>query len=191
LLDEMTGDGICNHTRKDNEMTLEAPVTDLDTRFSTPDAKAISWSDAEEQLKNAGVFWVSTVRPEGRPHVVPLLAVWLEGALYFGTSAGEQKAKNLATNTQVTITTGCNSFSEGLDIVVEGEATVVHDGARLRRLRDAFVAKYGEGWRFPEGPGILFFEVTPIRAFGFGRGDVLAGGPWTAGARYNQTRWRF
>ena len=68
---------------------------------------------------------MSTVRPEGRPHVVPLLAVWLEGALYFGTSEGERKAKNLATNTQVTITTGCNSFSEGLDIVVEGEATVV------------------------------------------------------------------
>jgi hypothetical protein len=132
------------------------------------------------------------VRPEGRPHVVPLIAVWLDGALYFATGQGERKAKNLATNTQVTITTGRNSFAEGLDIVVEGEAMVVRDDGKRRRVADAFVAKYGEGWRFPmEGGGILVFEVTPTGAFGFGRGEVRAGGPWVAGARYNQTRWRF
>jgi general stress protein 26 len=171
-------------------MTLEAPVADLDSRFSTPDATALPWKDAERELKNAAVFWISTVRPEGRPHVVPLLAVWLDGALYFATSEGEQKAKNLATNSQVTITTGCNSFAEGLDIVIEGEAMVVSDDAKLRRVAEAQVAKYGEGWRFPVD-GILVFEVTPTRAFGFGRGEVRAGGPWTAGAHYSQTRWRF
>jgi nitroimidazol reductase NimA-like FMN-containing flavoprotein (pyridoxamine 5'-phosphate oxidase superfamily) len=172
-------------------VTLETPVTDLDSRFSTPEATALPWRGAEQQLQNAGVFWISTVRPEGRPHVVPLIAVWLDGALYFATSEGERKAKNLATNTQVTITTGCNSFAEGLDIVVEGEAMVVRDDAKLRRVTDAYVSKYGEGWRFPEGAPILVFEVTPTRAFGFGRGELLAGGPWVAGARYNQTRWRF
>jgi general stress protein 26 len=172
-------------------MTFEAPITDLDSRFSTPDATALPWKDAEQQLQKAGVFWLSTVRPEGRPHVVPLIAVWLDGALYFGTSEGERKAKNLARNAQVTITTGCASFSEGLDIVVEGEAMVVSDEAKLRRIADAYVAKYGEDWRFPEGPGILFFEVTPTKAFGFGRGELLAGGPWSDGAYYNQTRWRF
>jgi nitroimidazol reductase NimA-like FMN-containing flavoprotein (pyridoxamine 5'-phosphate oxidase superfamily) len=96
-------------------MTLEtqSPITDLDSRFSTPDAAALPWKDAERELQNVGVFWVSTVRPEGRPHVVPLLAVWLDGALYFATSEGEQKAKNLATNAHVTITTGCNSLRRG------------------------------------------------------------------------------
>ena len=78
---------------------------------------------------------------------------------------------------------------------------------RLRRVADAYVAKYGEGWRFaihhgafypdtgsvPEGgeAGVLVFEVTPTKAFGFGRGELLAGGPWRADARYSQTRWRF
>jgi general stress protein 26 len=173
-------------------MTLEAPVTDLDSRFSTPDATALPWSDAEEQLMKAGAYWLSTMRPDGRPHVVPLIAVWLDGALYFSTSEGEQKVKNLARNPQVTITTGCNSFAEGLDIVVEGEAKVVGDDVKLRRVADAYVAKYGEGWRFPvDEVTILVFEVTSMKAFGFGRGELLAGGPWAAGARYNQTRWRF
>jgi nitroimidazol reductase NimA-like FMN-containing flavoprotein (pyridoxamine 5'-phosphate oxidase superfamily) len=171
-------------------MTIATPATDLDPRFSTPDATALPWKDAEKQLQNAGVYWVSTVRSEGRPHVVPVIGVWLDGALYFATSEGEQKAKNLAKNPHVTITTGCNSFAEGLDIVIQGEAMVVNDDDELRRIREAYVAKYGEDWRFPEA-GILFFEVTPARAFGFGRGEVRAGGPWAAGARYNQTRWRF
>jgi nitroimidazol reductase NimA-like FMN-containing flavoprotein (pyridoxamine 5'-phosphate oxidase superfamily) len=175
-------------------MALESPRTDLDSRFSTPDAAALPWKDAEQRLLNAGVFWISTVRPDGRPHVVPLIAVWLDGALYFSTSEGEQKVTNLATNSRVSITTGGNSFSPGLDIVVEGEATIVSDDAKRRRVADEFVAKYGEGWRFPQearGGKILVFEVTPTKAFGFGRGELLAGGPWSAGARYNQTRWRF
>jgi nitroimidazol reductase NimA-like FMN-containing flavoprotein (pyridoxamine 5'-phosphate oxidase superfamily) len=188
-------------------MPLESPRTELDSRFSTPDAAALPWKDAEHRLLNAGVFWISTVRPAGRPHVVPLIAVWLDGALYFATGEGERKAKNLATNTQVSVTKGCNSLTEGLDIVVEGEAVVVSDDAKLRRVADAYVAKYGEGWRFavhhgafypdsgsvPEGgeAGVLVFEVTPTKAFGFGRGELLAGGPWCADARYSQTRWRF
>jgi nitroimidazol reductase NimA-like FMN-containing flavoprotein (pyridoxamine 5'-phosphate oxidase superfamily) len=113
-------------------VTLSAPISDLNPNFSSPGATASPWPDAEQQLKNAEVFWISTVRPEGRPHVVPLIAVWLDGALYFTTGEGERKAKNLANNAHVTITTGCNALSEGLDIVVEGQAVVVvSDDAKL------------------------------------------------------------
>jgi uncharacterized pyridoxamine 5'-phosphate oxidase family protein len=178
-------------------MTLEAPVTDLDPNFSSPGATAIPWPDAEQHLRNAEVFWVSTVRPEGRPHVVPLIAVWLDGALYFITGEGERKAKNLAQNPQVVITTGRNSLSEGIDIVLEGEAVMVSDDARLRRVADAYAAKYGEGWRLPIGgpegkeAGIVAFEVTPSKAFGFGRNEARPSwGPPPAGG-FSQTRWRF
>ena len=188
-------------------MTLDTPVAALDSRFSSPDATALPWQDAEQHLQKAGVFWLSTVRPNGRPHVVPLIAVWLDGALYFSTGEEEQKARNLVKNAQVAITTGSNALTEGLDIVVEGEAVVVSDVARLRRVAEAYVAKYGEGWRFAVRDGtfspdtgsvsegeeahVLVFEVTPTKAFGFGRGDLLAGGPWRAGARFSQSRWRF
>jgi hypothetical protein len=69
-------------------MTLETqrPVTDLDSRFSTPDETAVPWKDAERPLQNAAVFWVSTVRPEGRLHVVPLIGVWHDGALSLSTA---------------------------------------------------------------------------------------------------------
>jgi nitroimidazol reductase NimA-like FMN-containing flavoprotein (pyridoxamine 5'-phosphate oxidase superfamily) len=169
-------------------MTLETPVAELDSRFSSPGATAVPWNDAEQLLQQAGVFWLSTVRPDGRPHVVPLIAVWLDGALYFSTGEDENKAKNLARNAQVVITTGCNALTERLDIVVEGEAGAVTDDTKLRRVADAYVAKYGEGWRLPGSDGVVVFEVTPTVAFGFGRGD--AKGPPPQGG-FSQTRWRF
>jgi hypothetical protein len=33
----------------------------------------------------AEVHWLSTVRPDGRPHVAPLIAVWVDDALVFCT----------------------------------------------------------------------------------------------------------
>jgi nitroimidazol reductase NimA-like FMN-containing flavoprotein (pyridoxamine 5'-phosphate oxidase superfamily) len=172
-------------------MNIEAPVTDLDPEFSSPDATALAWTDAEEQLKKSDVFWLSTVRPEGRPHVVPLIAVWLDGSLYFATGRGERKAKNLAKNRQVSVTTGRNDLTEGLDIVVEGQAKVVRDRAKVRRIAEAYVAKYGEGWRLPGQGGVVVFEVTPSKAFGFGRRDGHIGPPSGDGELFSQTRWRF
>jgi general stress protein 26 len=178
------------HWRKEREVTCEAPVTDLDAEFSSPGATALPWTDAEEQLQKADVFWLSTVRPEGRPHVVPLIAVWLNASLYFATGDGERKAKNLAKNSQVSIITGCNDLNKGLDIVVEGQAIAVTDDAKLRRVVETYVAKYGEGWRLPIGD-VLFFEVTPSKVFGFGRRAGRVGPPAGRGEMFNQTRWRF
>jgi hypothetical protein len=135
------------------------------------------------------VYWLATVRPDGRPHVTPLIAVWLEGALYFCTGEDERKAKNLTDNAHCILTTGCNTFNEGLDLVVEGEAVRVSDKARLQRLADAYEAKYGSDWHFEvregafngaEGNIALVYKVTPTTAFGFGKGES-----------FSQTRWRF
>jgi nitroimidazol reductase NimA-like FMN-containing flavoprotein (pyridoxamine 5'-phosphate oxidase superfamily) len=110
-------------------MTIAAPVTDLDRRFSSPGAKALPWKEAVRQLREAEVLWLSTVTPEGRPHVAPLIAIWLDGALYFSTGEEERKARNLRANRHVTIATGTNDLTDGLDIVVEGEAAVVSGAA--------------------------------------------------------------
>jgi Pyridoxamine 5'-phosphate oxidase len=76
-------------------------------------------------LEAAELFWISTVRADGRPHVTPLVAAWLDGAIHFHTGADEQKAANLRANPHVVLTTGCNRWNEGLDVVVEGEAVRV------------------------------------------------------------------
>ena len=63
---------------------------------ASPEATATDWADARRELAAAELSWLSTVRPDGRPHVTPLLTVWRDGALHFCTGARERKARNLA-----------------------------------------------------------------------------------------------
>lgn len=170
-------------------MTVETPAAELAPQFSSPDARPLAWAEARNRLERAEVYWLSTVRPDCRPHVTPLVAVWLDGAVYFCTGADERKAKNLAPNPQVAVTTGCNTLDEGLDIVVEGDAVRVSDEARLRGVAATYASKYGSPFRFTvrdgaflneEGGEALLYEVRPRKAFGFGKGET-----------FSQTRWRF
>ncbi|GAA0486879.1 pyridoxamine 5'-phosphate oxidase family protein [Streptomyces sp. NPDC046215] len=170
-------------------MAEKEPRTALDERYSSERAAAVAWPDAVTRLARAEVYWLTTVRPDGRPHVTPLIGVWADGALHFCTGADERKAKNLRGNPHVALTTGCNSLAEGYDLVVEGDAVAVRDETRLRRLAAAWEAKYGSAWHFdvrdgafvnPEAGAALVFEVAPRTAFGFGKGEP-----------YSQTRWQF
>ncbi|CAM5345798.1 pyridoxamine 5'-phosphate oxidase family protein [Streptomyces narbonensis] len=168
--------------------TSTTPRTSLDPRYSDPKATALPWSDAADRLAAAEVFWLTTVRPDGRPHVTPLIAVWSEGALHFCTGPDERKARNLAENPSVVLTTGSGVLDEGLDLVVEGAAAPVRDEERLRALAQAYVEKYGPDWRFDvregafvgDGGTAVVFAVAPRTVFGFAKGDP-----------FGQTRWRF
>src|SRR5437588_7061611 len=135
-------------------MTTPAdPITELDARFSDPAAVATPWPDARRVIDKAELFWISTVRADGRPHVTPLPAVWQDGALHFCTGAEEQKAVNLARNAHCTLTTGNNLWKAGLDVVVEGDAERVSEETRLRRLAEAWESKYHGDWRFEVSHG--------------------------------------
>jgi hypothetical protein len=174
-------------------MPAKEPATALDTRFSGADATPTPWADGRAQLEQAEIFWLSTVRPDGRPHVTPLLAIWLDDALYFSTGAEERKAKNIAHNPHCILTTGCNALNQGFDLVVEGDAVRLTDEAKLQRVADLYDSKYG--WRYivrngalvhahaadqGEEAAALVYEVAPTTAFGFGKGEP-----------FSQTRWRF
>ncbi|NEB05796.1 pyridoxamine 5'-phosphate oxidase family protein [Streptomyces sp. SID13726] len=169
-------------------MTEKEPETHLDPRYSDAEARATAWADAESLLASAELFWISTVRPDGRPHVTPLPGVWAHGALHFCTGPEERKARNLAHNPHVSLTTGTNIWDKGYDLVVEGEAVRVSDDARLRELAAAWEAKYGDFWRFEVREGrfhhgaghAVVFAVAPRTVFGFGKGQP-----------FSQTRWRF
>ena len=89
--------------------------------FQRARAQPTSWVDTLEAIKQAELFWISTVRVDGRPHVTPLVAVWLDDALHFSTGPDEQKARNLAANPNVALTTGANGWQGGLDVVIEAK----------------------------------------------------------------------
>lgn len=77
-------------------MNVHEPIVEVDPRYGMPGAAPTSWEVVRRVLETAELFWISTVRTDGRPHVTPLTAVWLGDALHFCTGPGEQKAVNLA-----------------------------------------------------------------------------------------------
>ena len=133
------------------------------------------------------MFWLASVRPDGRPHVTPLIAVWLAGRLYFCTGESERKATNLAHNVHCVITTGANTLHEGFDLVIEGDAVRATGDSQLQPVAEQYAAKYdwhdtvrygafsGDG-----GNLVLVYAVTPTTVFGFGKGEP-----------FSQTRGRF
>src|SRR5947207_14266280 len=119
---------------------------ELDQRFSDDDAVAPSWDEVQRVLESAQLSWITTVRADGRPHVTPLVAVWLDDALHFCTGADEQKGHNLATNAHVVVTTGCNDRNRGLDVMVEGDAIRVSADTTLQRLASEWSQKCDGQW---------------------------------------------
>lgn len=171
-------------------MAEQEPVTEL-CAFSSPGAVPTEWAQARGGLRDAEVYWLSTVRPDGRPHVTTLLGVWLDGALYFCTGPGERKARNPAQNPHCILTTGRNDLADGVDLVVEGDAATVSDEAELNRVADTYESKYGRRFTAPEGTwsglgdairdgSALVYRVAPSKVLGFGKGK-----------KFSQTRWRF
>jgi general stress protein 26 len=157
---------------------MSEPTTELDDRFSDPDTSPTSWDDTKRVLETAELFWITTVRDDGRPHVSPLVAVWLDDAIHFTTGAAEQKAVNLRSNRQVILATGCNQWDSGLDVVVEGRAVPITDDETLRRLAEAWRGKWDGRWQFQAGEGLfhheagtaLVFAVAPTKVLAFGKG---------------------
>ena len=156
------------------------------------DAMPAQWSMAGEHLEGeSATYWLATVRSNGRPHVRPVLAVWVEGGLYFCAGERTRKAKNLTLNSHCALTVE----REPLDLVVEGIAVKVRDPATLQRVADAYASAYQwqvtvrdgafhdtEGAPTAGPPPYDVYEVTPATAFGFGTDESFSPTRWDFGA---------
>lgn len=158
-------------------LTME-PATTLDARFSDPGSTPTTWVETKRVLEEAQLFWVTTVRADGRPHSTPLVALWLDDSLHFCTGPEEQKAVNLRANDEVLLTTGCNRWDDGVDVIVEGAAEPVTDRTILERLAVEWQSKWDGRWQFEvvdggfrhEAGTALVFAVKPTKVIAFGKG---------------------
>lgn len=179
-------------------MAAKEPVAERNLdRYGAP---LIQWTRVRERVEEGisqapgtggpdrHTHWLATVRPDGRPHVMPVGVLWVDGALYFNAGAATRKARNLAHNPHCVITVATHAF----DLVVEGEAARVTDGAKLQRVADVYAS---HGWHPTVRDGALYaeysapsagpppwdvYEVTPARVFALGTAEP-----------FGATRWQF
>ncbi|MDF0531393.1 pyridoxamine 5'-phosphate oxidase family protein [Tsukamurella sp. 8F] len=167
-------------------MTHTGFSSTLHSGFSSPGAVGTPWSEVEELLSHAEMFWIGTVRADGRPHVTPLPAMWLDDTMYFATGLEEQKGRNLTRNPSCTLTTGSNSYRSALDVVVEGRAVRVRDRAVLEQLAGMWLERLDwpydvddDGFRHRsdgrapnvDTGSVPVFEVRPDKILSFSRGE--------------------
>ena len=163
------------------------PTGTIDERFSDAAAGPTPWAETAAALERAELYWLTTVRADGRPHVTPLIGVVHDGAVHFTTGPREQKYRNLEHAPNVALTTGTNTWAQGLDVVVEGTAVRVTDRDALQALADAIEAKYGSVWHFDVGDGVFGDGERVAAVFRIEAAKVLA----FAKDPHGQTTYRF
>ena len=151
----------------------------------------IPWSRVLDQLENVSTtktYWLATVRPDGRPHVAGVGALWIGGKFYFTSGAGMRKSRNLAENPNCVLSVNLPT----LDLVVEGVASQVTDQATLQQIAERYVAR---GWPASASEGAItapysapsagpspwnLYVIIPRVAFGVATAEP-----------YGAMRWRF
>jgi hypothetical protein len=155
------------------------------------DPDTISWPEARNLLAQGDWFWWATARPDGRPHVRPVLAVMVDDVIFSTTNPDARKARNLARNSRCAIAVS----TDEIDFIIEGTATPVTDEATLARVADAYHSKYewpvtvrDGAFHAPYGaptagpPPYQPYALTPDVILGLGKNETYA---------LRSTRWRF
>ena len=134
----------------------------------------LPWSWARERLQKSHNYWVSTTRPDGRPHTTAVWGVWLDDLFFFSMAGASRKARNLAANPN------CAVCTERADeaVIVEGIFLGMADSELQPPVRLAYQEKYN--W---DTEGYDFYAVQPRVAFAFTESAC----DFTRTA----TRWRF
>jgi hypothetical protein len=134
----------------------------------------LPWQWAQERLEHARRYWVSSTRPDGRPHAAPVWGIWWKNTFYFSTGRLTRKARNFAKNPHCVI---CIEDAEQA-VIVEGTGGLVSETPVLRQLARIYRRKYGLG--FPADANV--YAVRPAVVFGFIDGEEFSG---------SATRWHF
>jgi PPOX class probable F420-dependent enzyme len=128
----------------------------------------LGWSWATERLEQARNYWVTTTRPDGSPHAMPVWGVWLDDAFYFSSSPESRKARNLASNPATVV-----HLESGDDaVILEGQAARVTDEAVLERLGQDYSRKYEFEVSFTGGRPL--WVVRPLVAYAWQERDYPA-----------------
>ncbi len=136
----------------------------------------LPWSWAEERLIAARNYWVTSVWPDGRPHSMPVWGAWDGEAVWFGSSSGSRKARNLGADPRCVVST--EDASE--PVVIEGSAEIVRERDAIARAAALLNAKYG-GITVDFLAANATIRVRPRRAFGIAHDDFIG----------SATRWVF
>lgn len=176
---------------------MASPITELiprrgrgtEAETEAGNTQPLDWEVAVERFEQGGWFWLSTVRPDGRPHAMPCFAAWSGSSFFVASKATARKSRNLDANPSCVLAKDAGDAH----LVIEGQVRRVRDAEGLRRAAEAMLRIYdwptrplGDeldadyGAPTSGGPPYRVYEIVPVRAFGLPLDETFA-----------PTRWQF
>ena len=141
----------------------------------------LPWKWAEDRLKKSRQYWIATTRPDGRPHVMIVWALWMDGLLYFSTGKQSRKARNLAQNPHCVMAT--ERADEG--VILEGAVETERDVRRIREFIRLYEKKYK--WKLGKMADAMLSLEDPV----FFLRPKVGFGLWEKKFAPTATRWLF
>jgi len=151
------------------------PLPTTGSGWSGEQTRPVRWAEVTARLRRGGWYWLSTARPDGAPHTVPVLGAWSDPVLFIAMKDTSRKSRNLAAQPRCTISHDAGD----LHVVVEGHAERVR-GDTLTAASTAFAQVHGwpttvrdgrldadHGAPTSGGPPYDAVALTPMQAFAF------------------------
>jgi PPOX class probable F420-dependent enzyme len=94
----------------------------------------------EQRLRSELIIWLSTVRPDGRPHLVPVWFLWDGATFLIFSQPKDLKLRNLRHSPNVVL--ALETRDQGNEVVlIEGQAAVL-EGSTLKTTMPEYAGKY-------------------------------------------------
>jgi PPOX class probable F420-dependent enzyme len=95
---------------------------------------------SDQRLRSDSIIWLTSTRPDGRPHIVPVWFLWDGSTILIFSLPATQKVRNLRRNPAVMLV--LDSARHGNEIIMlEGRATLLDDPT-VQATLPAFADKY-------------------------------------------------
>jgi PPOX class probable F420-dependent enzyme len=123
-------------------------TTNLATIYGSPE---LEWSFVAQGLDggilqapgtsgpNRHTCWLTTINPDGSPHVTGVGALWVDGTFWFETGRRTRKGTNLERDPRCALSVATSDF----DLVIEATANMVTDPSTVARMAQRWAS---HGW---------------------------------------------
>lgn len=161
-----------------NQPRSDRPV--MPEGYGVPESNdtVLSWTAVEERLVDSPQYWMATIRPDGRPHVVPRWGVWVDGGLYYDGAPSTLHVRNIVANPACTL-----HLEDGWKAVIVDGFSVPADppglelGGRIaaeiaRKYRERGYAPEPDAWEGEAAGGLVRFTPRLALAWFDFPGDV-------------------
>ncbi|WP_339106040.1 pyridoxamine 5'-phosphate oxidase family protein [Haloterrigena salinisoli] len=148
-----------NDAASPDESQRSRPATEESYGIPESEDGMLTWAFVAENMASDRFYWITTIRPDGKPHARPTWGVWLEDTFYCGGGERTRWVRNLAANAEIVVH---REDAEAV-VILEGTAERIDDettdGALVERIDSAYTEKYDIRHGTP------FFAVHPDAVF--------------------------